>query len=117
MKAYRVKNWDDLYEKAQSRKCKRAQWVAVPNKLDGSGYARVAQHERNCELFTAWVLILEVASKMEPRGLLVKDGRALTSEDMALRTRYPAAIFDLAFEVLVAPEIDWLESVNGEHYH
>lgn len=111
---YRVKDWDQLYEKAQTRKCKDMKWVAVPNKHDGAGYSTVAAHERNCELFTAWILILEVASKMPRRGLLFKDGKPLTARDLAKRTRFPEEIFALALSVLAQPDIDWLERVSGD---
>jgi hypothetical protein len=111
---YRVKNWNELYEKAQTRKCKEMKWVAVPNKLDGSGYAVIASHPRSCELFTAWILILEVASKMPTRGLLFKDGKSVGPRELARRTRFPEDIFGLAFNVLVEPEIDWLERVAGD---
>jgi hypothetical protein len=108
---YRVKDWDRNFEKAQTRVCRRMTWVALPNRHDGSGYGAVAAHERNCELFTAWVLIVEVASKMPIRGTLFKDGRALTARDLHARTRFPQIAFDLAFNVLVQPEIDWLEGL------
>lgn len=111
---YRIKNWDELYEKAQTRKCKEMKWVAVPNKLDGAGYAAVAAHPRNCELFTAWILILEVASKMPTRGLLFKDGKPVGPRELAARTRFPEEIFQLAFQRLVQPDIDWLERVAGD---
>ena len=111
---YRIKDWDQLYEKAQTRKCKAMNWVAVPNRHDGAGYASIAAHERSCELFTAWILILEVASKMPTRGLLFKDGRPVTTRDLAKRTRFPEEIFALAFSVLVQPEIGWLERVAGD---
>lgn len=111
---YRVKDWGRLYEKAQTRRCKSMSWVATPNRHDGSGYRRIAQHERNCELYTAWCLILQVASKMPCRGLLVKDGRALTESDLAYMTGFPKKIFTLAFTVLVDGEIGWLERVAGD---
>ncbi len=111
---YRIKDWDRLYEKAQTRKCQAMNWVAVPNRHDGSGYATVAAHPRSCELFTAWILILETASKMPRRGLLYKDGKPITAKDLAKRTRFPEEIFHLAFTVLVEPEIDWLERVAGD---
>lgn len=106
---YRVKDWDKLYEKAQTRACKSMLWVAVPNRHDGSGYAAVAFHERSCEIFAAWILILEVASRMPTRGVLAKDGNGLDSTDLANRTRFPKEIFDLAFKALVNPKIAWLE--------
>lgn len=111
---YRIKNWHALYEKAQTRRCKTMSWVAVPNRHDGSGYRRIAEHERNCELFCAWCLILQVASRMPHRGLLVKDGRALTESDLAYMTGFPKEIFTLAFTVLVDSEIGWLERVAGD---
>lgn len=111
---YRIKDWDRLFEKAQTRKCTAMNWVAVPNRHDGAGYASVAGHSRSCELFTAWILILETASKMPTRGLLFKDGRAITPRDLAKRTRFPEDIFHLAFTVLVEPEIGWLERVAGD---
>jgi hypothetical protein len=89
-------------------------WVAVPNGHDGAGYATVAAHPRSCELFTAWILILETASKMPTRGVLYKDGKAVTAQDLAKRTRFPEDIFSLAFTVLVEPEIGWLERVAGD---
>jgi hypothetical protein len=111
---YRVKDWYQIFEKAQGKKCKHARWVPVPNRHDGAGYAEVAEHPRSCELFAAWILILEVASKMPVRGTLFKDGRALTAKDLAKRTRFPEEIFDLAFEVLVRPEIDWIERMEAD---
>jgi len=41
--------------------------LAMNNKQDGEGYRRVASHERNSDIFAAWVLICQVASKC-PRG-------------------------------------------------
>jgi len=111
---YRVKDWDKHYEKAQTRKCKDMKWVAIPNKHDGAGYAIVAAHERSCELFAAWILILQTASKMATRGLLYKDGRAITPKDMSRRTRFPEDIFHLAFTVLIESDIGWLERVAGD---
>jgi hypothetical protein len=89
-------------------------WVAIPNKHDGAGYSSVAAHEQSCELFTAWILILEVASKMPRRGLLFKDGKPVTARDLSKRTRFPEEIFALAFSVLVQEDIGWLERVAGD---
>jgi len=110
---YRVKNWDIYFEKSDTRKCKNMKWVALPNKMDGSSFRRIAEHDRKCELFSAWILIIEIASRMPIRGLLYKDGKALTSKDMAYRTGFPEEIFNLAFAVLTEPEIGWLETVAG----
>jgi hypothetical protein len=113
MTAYRIKNWNESFEKAQGRRCAKMTWVALPNRHDGKGYRRVAKHERATELFTAWVLIVEVASKMPTRGVLIDEDGPLTAEDLADMTGFSAAIFHLAFTVLTQPNIGWIERVAG----
>jgi len=111
---YRIKDWNQLYEKAQTRKCTDMKWVPLPVKHDGSGFRRIAGHDRACELFTAWILIVQTAAKMPERGLLFKEGKAITPMDLHYRTGFPEEIFHLAFTVLVEPQIGWLERVAGD---
>ena len=111
---YRVKDWDELFEIAQGRRYRNLQWVAIPNKHDGKGYRRIARHPKATDIFSAWVLILQVASKKKKRGLLVDKDGPITTEDLADKTGFPENIFALAFEVLSDPKIGWLEKVNGE---
>ena len=113
---YRVKDWEALYENAQSKKVKNISWVPMRNTHDGKGYRRVAAHPDACEIMTAFVLILQVASRCATRGLLASSsGVPLDSEDLAFKTGFPQAIFDKAFEVLTATKIGWLEVVKGKH--
>ncbi len=113
MKAYRITDWGERYEIAQSRKCKKMNWVAMPNSHTGNGYSVVAQHERAEELFTAFILLVEVASIMPERGLLVSDGgKPITAKNLAFRTHFPAEIFSLAFRELTKEDIGWLEVVE-----
>ena len=88
-------------------------WVSMPNKMDGKGYRRVAAHERATDICCAWVLIVEVASKMPVRGVLRDEDGPVTAEDMAFMTGFPEQIFGLAFLVLAEPKIGWLESCGG----
>jgi hypothetical protein len=110
---YQVKDYAMHFEKADMRKCTNPRWVALPNKMDGKGYRRVAAHERAVELFCAWVLIVEIASKMPVRGLLADEDGPLDADDLAVMTGFPEAIFALAFVVLCDPKIGWLERVSG----
>jgi len=111
---YRIRDWERHYEKAESRRVKTLNWIPIPTRHDGSGFRRVAAHERAPDLFAAWVLIVEVAAKMPTRGRLIKDGKPLTAKDLHYRTGFPEAIFDLAFQTLTAPEIGWLERVTDD---
>ena len=55
---YRIKDWESLYETAETRKLENLRWAAIPNKHDGLGFRRVAQQRNRTELFAAWVLLV-----------------------------------------------------------
>jgi len=113
MKAYRIRNWDKVYEIAQSRRIKKMSWVSMPTELGGSGYHYIRRHGRATDLFTAWTLILRVAARMKTRGLLVSDsGRPLTASDLADETRFPVELFEFALTELCKPTLNWLEKVE-----
>lgn len=105
---YYIPQWQQTFENAGSRKVKTMIWVPIPTGHDGSGYGRVWAHPRGCEVFAAWILIVQVAARCPVRGVLQRDCGPLTAEDLSIMTRAPAEIFKLAFNVLVDPQIGWL---------
>lgn len=106
---YGVKDWEKHFENSESRKVKSLTWLPVKNKHDGKGYRRVVAHPRSVQVFCAWCLMIQVASKMPTRGLLLDEDGPITASDLAFMTGFPEAIFDMAFEVLADPKIGWLE--------
>ena len=107
---YRVRNWGEKFEKSDSRKCKNMRWVGIPNQHDEKNFRRIVAHERNTDIFSAWILIIQVASKMPTRGTLADGDGPLTVEDLSCITGFPKEIFELAFPILV--ELGWLEKVD-----
>jgi hypothetical protein len=116
MRYYRIKNWATNFETHETRKLESLRWVALPNKHDGLGYRRVAAQPDACELFTAWTLMLQVASRgtREERGDLLRDGAPLSAEDLALMTGFSVKIFTRAFEFFSSQKMGWLEIVTDE---
>ena len=113
---YRVREWAALYETATTRKRKQLGWVLVPNRHDSLGYNQLISRPDGLEMFAAWVLILQVASRCAERGLLVSDtGKPYTAADISAKTRAPKDKIDAALGVLV--EIGWLESANKVARH
>lgn len=111
MKTYRVKDWGHHYETAETRKLVNLRWLPVPNKHDGLGFRRIAAQKDACELFTAWILILQVASKgrgPEERGNLLRGQEVLGDEDLAMMTGFPKEIFTRALEFFSNPKQGWL---------
>lgn len=122
MKHYRIKDWT-RYETHETRKIKSLSWVPIPNKHDGLAFKRIAQRPDACEIFAAWVLMLQVASKgpQDQRGLLERDGIPLSPDDLRMMTGYPSASFAKAYDVLSSASVGWLEvykespAVPGDH--
>lgn len=107
-----IKDWDKHFENAQSRKVERLHWVPLPNKHDSVGFRRIAAMRNRAEIFTGWVLLVELASKMPKRGILADSGGTpLSCTEMALMTGFPEALFENAVEALKDPKIGWIEEI------
>lgn len=110
---YKVKNWNDLYENAQSRKVKDLAWVPVPTRHDGERYTELMLHKNAAEIFTAWILILQVAARSQCRGSLMRnDGSEHTPSTLAIKTRGKKEWFELAIPLLM--QLSWLEQVTTD---
>lgn len=106
----KIANWDKYYENAQSRKVHRLAWVPVPNKHDGERYSELMIRKDSAEIFAAWILMLQVGSRSQCRGSLIRDdGRPHTAESLAIKTRGSVEWFKKAIPYLL--QIGWLEQV------
>lgn len=104
-----VKDWNTLFENAASRKLKGLGWVPIPNSHDSLAYCRMMSRKDGPEIFAAWILIVQLASRCSERGILASsDGRPYCPEEMAVKTRGPERIFTLALPYLCSA--GWLES-------
>ena len=110
MKLYRIRDWVKHFETHETRKLKRLSWVPFLNKHDGKGYRRVIR--KGLDVFGAWVLIVEVASKCPDRGVLADEDGPLTAQDIADKTDAPVEQIQNALNVLTGREIGWLECSN-----
>ncbi len=112
-KVLRVRNWNKLYENNRTRGLKRMEWVPVPNRMDGDGFTELLDHPNGVAHFGCWNLCLQVASRCDPRGVLVRtDGRPHDAVSLARITRAPAAAFEETIPRLLT--IGWLEAAPQE---
>lgn len=112
MKYYRIREWDKNFENNRTRELKKLDWVKVPNKHDGYGFAELLDHPNGMAHYGAWMLILQVASKCETRGTLLRSGVggkavAHTPQSIARISHGNAAVMEEAMERLVT--IGWIE--------
>lgn len=110
---YRVRRWDEIYENNRSRELKDLDWVPMLNNHDGDGYSYMMSQRRCVSYFAAWNWIVQVASKCDPRGTLIrKTGKPHTAETISRQCRAPVSVFEAALEFFATGEIAWLEVVD-----
>jgi hypothetical protein len=104
----RIRDWSKHFENNRTRELNHIAWVPMPNKHDGDGYTELVDHPNGAAHFGAWCVIVQVASRCDPRGTLVRD-RAVphTAASLARITRFPEAVFDEVIPRLL--DIGWLE--------
>lgn len=112
MKYYRIRDWNKHFENNRTRELKRMDWLPVPNRHDGSGFTLLLDHPNGMAHYGAWHLILQVASKCEPRGTLLREGAGgvffgITPQDLARMSHGSAGIFEEVLPRLV--DIGWVE--------
>ena len=107
----RIRDWDRNFETAETRKLKRMLWVPLPVKQDGDGYSDLLESQDGPLRLSAWVVMLQLASRCSPRGTLVRmTGVGVLPHDAASIgriTRIPAKVIEDAIPKLC--EIGWLE--------
>jgi hypothetical protein len=109
----RVREWATHFENNRTRELKYLDWVPVPNKHDGDGFTEIMDHESGVAHYGAWMLIVQVASKCEPRGTLLREGgKPYDAVSLARVTRASRKVFEEAIPRLL--NAGWLESIPYE---
>jgi hypothetical protein len=112
MQFYRIRDWAEHFENNRTRELKRMEWLPVPNKHDGCGFTELLDHPNGVAHYGAWHLILQVASKCDPRGDLLREGVngihvALTCGEIGRMSHSPAGLLQEAIDRLIS--IGWIE--------
>ena len=110
---YAIKDWDRIFENAASRKVERLGWVAIPNRHDSAGYGRLISLDNGPAIYGAWVVMVQVASKMPKRGILANESGPLDEFDLEARTRIKAKLFRSAIDTLIDVKIGWIYVHSG----
>lgn len=109
MKLYRIRNWSDLFENNRTRELKHMAWVPVPNRHDGDGYTTLVSRKNGAAIYGAWMVILQVASRCDPRGTLLRaPQKPHDAASIARITRLPEADIQAALDACTT-ETQWLE--------
>lgn len=104
---YRIRDWDKHYENCETKRFKHLRWVPISNQHDGKYWRKLWTLDRAPDIFAAFILMVELASKMPARGTLADEDGELSTGDMALKTGAPEDIFVYAIPILC--DLKWLE--------
>jgi hypothetical protein len=109
---FRIRDADKHFEVNRTRDTKCLKWIAVPNKHDSDGFCELMSRPNSMALYGAWQLMVQVASKCNPRWTLVRHGnQPHDAASIARLTRGDVKVFEQAIPVLI--EIGWLEVIDG----
>jgi hypothetical protein len=115
MKLYSIRDWANWYENNRSKRVDSVRCVPVSNKLDGEHFMAIMAHPDGAVIFSAFILLLEVASKCNPRGVLLRrNGEPHTALSLAQTCRCPLAWFQTALPYL-EQHTDWLAISDVEN--
>ena len=114
MQPIRIANWEEDFEIAQSRRRSgRLSWVAIPTRHDSRGYRKLMRLDNSSDIFTAWIVMIQVSARSEVRGTLADgNGNPLTYDDLEAMTDVDKEIFEVAIPIL--REIGWIEHECSE---
>ena len=103
-----IADWDKVFENALSRKIDKLPWIRMPNTHDGDSFIELLEgHPNGTAHYGCWALLVQVASKTNPRGSLIrKDGTPHTAESVSRIVRAKVEIMTEAIRRLLA--IGWL---------
>ena len=109
---YRIRDWNKHFECAQSRRNSGPmRWFSVPTSHDTRGFRRLMNLPNGVMLYGGWILIVSVAAKCTPRGVLVANDGPLDAAELSLKTGAPAETFAETLRVLSDPTVGicWID--------
>ena len=105
-----IRNWEKHFEKAESRKCKTMIWLSLPTNLGTREFRKLAKNKDGAKIFSAWIVILQIAASMPVRGVLSDSKGDLDESDFSALSGFPEEIFKIALPVLISKQIGWIEN-------
>lgn len=107
---YRIVDWEEFYERSQSRKLPILYWVPMTNRMGEDGYMELMNHQNGTAYFGVWTALVFLASACKPRGDLLRSNRMPhTLETIHGLSRIPIDMLREAIPKLL--DIGWIVSV------
>ena len=114
-KAYRIRDWEKMYENSRTRTMGEMRWVPIPNKHDGMGYIELVSGKHGAAMLGCWLALTQVASKCHPRGTLLRGtGKPHNAASISAITRLPVEDMQRLLDKASSNDVGWLEVIEIE---
>ena len=114
---YRIKNWNETFENADTRKRVRLGWFLCPSGVESQGYVELMSHgQAGIEAFAVFIAICQWSATCLPvvRGSCARsDGRPMSSRQISAQIRMPLEVVERSLNLLCRPEIGWIINENA----
>ena len=117
MTVYRIAKWDTVFERAESRKLKQLNWVAVPIGFTSNGYQSLLDEfeDRAAAIYGCWCALVAVAASCSVRGVLgTSRGNPLKISHIARMTGFQSTDFDSLIAWASSAHVGWLEVLSDD---
>ena len=115
---WKIKNWNDTFENADTRKRVRLGWFLCPTGVDSSGYIELMSHGTDgVQAFGVFLALCQWSATCLPvvRGLCARsDGRSLSVRQIASILRIHEEIVGKAFALLSSQDVNGKECDAAE---
>lgn len=117
MTIYRIAKWEQVFERAESRKLKQLTWIAMPTGFGSNGYQSMLEEFGTdaAAMYGAWCVLVNYAASCHVRGLLATSrGIPLKLQVIARVTGFPVEFFERLVAWASRADIGWLECVSAD---
>ena len=116
---YRIRDWQNLYENNRTRELRSMLWIPIPTNLSGDGYTTIMMQDDGEKLrkegpaiFGTFIAILELSSKCNPRGDLLKSSNEPhTFQSIGKICRISCSLVETTILFCITP-LKWIQIID-----
>lgn len=108
---YRIAKWDEVFERAESRKLKSLSWVSIPTSFSSHGYQSMLDEfgDDAASIYGAWCALVAIGASCTVRGILCNSrGKPLPVTHLVRLSGLPQSVFEKLIEWAAREDIGWL---------
>lgn len=107
----KIAKWQDVFERAESRKLKTLSWVAIPTSFSSNGYQLLLDEfgDEAPAIYGAWCVLVAYAASCTVRGTLATSkGMPVKVGHIARTTGFGSTVFQKLINWAVQDSVAWL---------